>query len=196
MSTGARQRRWSLALLAVLLTLGSGLAFVALWINAGHRRPVLAVTADVGQGETIERSDLTVVRISSSSGLNPVPASQINDMVGKVAQVDLLAGSMLVGNSLADASGLESGKAIIAIPVPIQELPSPEPNTGATVRVYDTGAQGAVEAQQPELIAEGRVSAVEEHENTVTVTLTIDETDAPTIAGAIQDDRIYLSFSS
>ena len=34
---GGRQRRWSLALLAVLLTVGSALAFVILWLNAGDK---------------------------------------------------------------------------------------------------------------------------------------------------------------
>ena len=38
---GGRQRRWSLALVAILVTLGSALAFVVLWMNAGDRKPVL-----------------------------------------------------------------------------------------------------------------------------------------------------------
>jgi hypothetical protein len=48
-ASGGRQRRWSLALLAVLLTVGSALAFVVLWLNAGERRPVLAVARGAGR---------------------------------------------------------------------------------------------------------------------------------------------------
>ena len=47
---GGRQRRWSLALLAVLVTVASALGFVVLWMNAGGREPVLALRRNVAAG--------------------------------------------------------------------------------------------------------------------------------------------------
>src|SRR5918997_1003148 len=71
---GGRQRRWSLALLAILVTLGSALAFVVLWMNAGGREPVLALRNNVAAGQLIEADDIDA---GSAVIAIPVPTSQI-----------------------------------------------------------------------------------------------------------------------
>jgi hypothetical protein len=195
-SRGGRQRRWSLALLAVLLTVGSALAFVVLWMNAGDRRPVLAMAQDVAAGQQIEAADLNVVRISSEAGVTPVPASERDDVIGQVAAVDLLTGTLLVEEAIGENRGLEPGTALIAVPVPVQELPSPDLEAGDRVVVYRTSA-GLVEddSVSADAIGEGRVFAVEQGEgagDTVSVSLAVDQGVASDIAAAIRADRIYL----
>jgi hypothetical protein len=194
-----RQRRWSLALLAVLLTLGSALAFVVLWMNAGDRRPVLAVAQDVAAGQTIQAEDLTVVRVSTEEGLDPIPASRRQEVIGQVASVDLLAGSLLVDSAIGENRGLEAGTALISVPVPVQELPSPDLEAGDRLIVYRTSSDLLAEGEQTsaEAIGEARVFAVESTEagsrDTVSVSLAVDQSIASDIAAAIQADQIYLA---
>jgi len=195
-----RQRRWSLALLAVLLTVGSALAFVVLWMNAGERKPVLAMASDVAAGQTIEAADLTVVRVSTEAGVTPIAASERDEVIGQVAAVDLLTGTLLIENAIGENRGLEPGAALIAVPVPVQELPSPDLEAGDRVIVYRTSSDLLEEGDiSAEPIGEGRVFAVEKGEgtgDTVSVSLAVDEGLASDIAAAIRANRIYLAVIS
>jgi hypothetical protein len=192
-----RQRRWSLALLAVLLTVGSALAFVVLWMNAGDRRPVLAMAADVAAGQQIEATDLVVVRVSTETGVTPIPASERDDVVGQVAAVDLLQGMLLVEEAIGENRGLEPGTALIAVPVPAEELPSPDLEPGDRVVVYRTTSDLVDQSEiSADPIGEGRVFAVERGDgssDTVSVSLAVDSGLATDIAAAIRADRIYLA---
>lgn len=69
--------------------------FTALYLAAGDRHEVVAVARDVGRFEVIERTDLRVVRISEEPGVEMVSADRVSELVGRVAGVDLLAGSLL-----------------------------------------------------------------------------------------------------
>ena len=128
--TSGRQRRWSLALVAVLVTVGSALAFVVLWMNAGDRKPVLAMARDVAAGQVIESGDLTVVRVAVDQVIRPVSASSRDDVIGTPAAIDLRAGTILVQGHLGDDKGLETGTAVVAVPVPVDELPAPDLQPG------------------------------------------------------------------
>ena len=121
---GGRQRRWSLALLAVLVTVASALGFVVLWMNAGGREPVLALRHDVTAGQTIEDDDLQVVRVAADPGIDPIASSARDEVVGRPAAADLLAGTLLVPGAVGNPSGLEAGQAVIAVPVSPEELPA------------------------------------------------------------------------
>src|SRR5262245_3392064 len=113
-----RQRRWSLALVAVLVTLGSALGFVVLWLNAGGRQPVIALANDVQAGTAIQADDLQVVKVSFGSGITPVAASAQDQVIGKPATVDLLAGTLLTADAVGGDDTLDTDTAVISIPVP------------------------------------------------------------------------------
>jgi len=192
---GRRQRRWSLALLAILMTIGSALAFVVLWMNAGGREPVLALRNNVVAGQTIRADDLTVVRVSSDSGITPIPSSQRDDVIGQPAATNLLAGMLLVDEAVGTADGLDTGAAVIAIPVPQERLPTDDLETGDAVLLYRTvaGADGASAAART---GEGTVFSVGEDDDStedVRVSVTVDEDVAPVIALAVSEDEIYLA---
>jgi hypothetical protein len=69
--------------------------FAALYLSAGNRTDVLVLSHDVGRLEVIDRSDLRVVRMSSDTDVEYVGADREDDFVGRVAGVDLVAGSLL-----------------------------------------------------------------------------------------------------
>jgi hypothetical protein len=193
-TSGGRQRRWTLALLALLLTVGSGLAFVVLWLNAGDRRPVLAAATSIAAGQQIQREHLAVVRVSTDPGLTPIPASQRDEIVGQVATVDILPGTLLVDDAVGRDSGLAPNAAVIAVALPPERLPAPDLETGDTVLVLrttsDLSEETGVDSQE---ITQANVLAVQAHDTTVSVSLNVDRSQVSGIAAAAQAEQIYLA---
>jgi hypothetical protein len=194
-----RQRRWSLALIAVLMTLGSALAFVVLWMNAGDRKPVLALRNDVVAGQPISADDLMVVRVSAEGGVRLVSSSARDDVIDQPAAVNLLAGTLLTPDAIRPAEGLETGTAVIALPVPRTELPADDLETGDHVTIYRTAAQGDETASPAaEELGQGQVFSVGDDDDgsEVRVSVTVDEVDAAEIANAVRADQFYLAKTS
>lgn len=192
---GRRQRRWSLAMVSVLVTLGSALAFVVLWMNAGDRRPVLAMRNDVAAGQTIEADDLMVVRVSADSGISLIPSSRRDEVVGEPAATNLLAGAPLVEGAVGTTHGLGSGEAVIAIPVPRTRMPTNDLRTGDRVVIVRTPSSSDGEATPTRQLGEGRVFEVDRGDgetSDIRVSLTVRATLAPEIGAAVQADEIYL----
>jgi SAF domain len=195
---GGRQRRWSLALLAVLMTLGSALAFVVLWMNAGDRKPVLVLRNDVIAGQIIEADDLGVARVSADGGVRLVSSSARDDVVGRPAAVNLLAGTLLVADAVGSADGLETGTAVMSVPVPRAQLPDGL-DTGDQVTIYATSDRGDGEASAAEAIAEGRVFSVGDGDDSaseIPLSIVVDETSAPAIANAVQAEQFIIAKTS
>ena len=190
---GGRQRRWSLALLAILITLGSALAFVVLWMNAGGREPVLALRNNVAAGQLIRADDLVVVRMSADSGIDPIPSSARDQVVDHPAATNLLAGMLLVEGTVGDADGLDSGSTVIAIPVPVEQIPTDDLDTGNSVILYRTLSDAA--ATEAEELGDGTVFSVQESDDTtsdVRVSVVVNEAIAPRVANAVGQNAIYM----
>lgn len=188
-----RQRRWSLALLAILITLGSALAFVVLWMNAGGREPVLVLRNNVAAGQTINADDLEVVRVSADSGVELFASSRRDEVEGKVASTNLLAGMLVVEGAIGDADDIATGRAVIAIPVPVEQIPSEDLDTGDRVILYRTLPDAA--ATEAEVIGDGTVFSVQDDDDAtsdIRVSVTVDEAIAARVANAVGQDEIYL----
>jgi SAF domain len=192
---GGRQRRWSLALLAVLVTVASALGFVVLWMNAGGREPVLALRRNVAAGQTIEADDLQVVRVAADPGIDPIASSARDDVVGRPAAADLLAGTLLVPEAVGSASGLEAGQAVIAVPVSPEELPADLEGGDRVVLLRSSTNAPTGDAPAAETIGDGTVVAIQRDDSgsTVPVSVRVAEGLLPEIAAAIQSDSITLA---
>ena len=192
---GGRQRRWSLALLAVLVTVASALGFVVLWMNAGGREPVLALRRNVAAGQTIEADDLQVVRVAADPGIDPIASSARDDVVGRPAAADLLAGTLLVPEAVGTASGLEAGQAVIAVPVSPEELPADLEGGDRVVLLRSSTNAPTGDAPAAETIGDGTVVAIQRDDSgsTVPVSVRVAEGLLPEIAAAIQSDSITVA---
>ena len=193
---GGRQRRWSLALLAVLVTLASALGFVVLWMNAGGREPVLALRRNVTAGQTIEDDDLQVVRVAADPGIDPIASSARDDVVGRPAAADLLAGTLLVSGAVGTPSGLETGQAVIAVPVSPEELPADLEGGDRVVLLRSSTNASVGEGPTAETIGDGTVVAIQRDDDrgsTVAVSVRVPEGLLPAIAAAIQSDSITMA---
>lgn len=202
-----RQRRWSLALVSILVTLGSALAFALLWTNAGDRRPVLAVARAVPAGQVVQADDVTVVQVSADPGLRPMAAGRRNEVIGQTAATDLAPGTLLTEAQLGEESLLGEGEVIVGVALGAGQLPSGLLQRGDSVIVVLTSPSGtSPEAtggssrpgEAPALgrpLAEARVFASEQladASSTVLMSLAVDRADAADVAGAAAGDRVSL----
>ncbi len=193
---GGRQRRWSLALLAVLVTVASALGFVVLWMNAGGREPVLALRRNVTAGQTIGDDDLQVVRVAADPGIDPIASSARDEVVGRPAAADLLAGTLLVPGAVGNPSGLEAGLAVIAVPVSPEELPADLEGGDRVVLLQSSTNASTGEAPRAQTIGDGTVIAIRRDDDggsTVPVSVRVAEGLLPEIAAAIQSDSITVA---
>jgi hypothetical protein len=196
MPAAARQRRWSTALIALLVTVGSALAFALLWLDAGDREPVLALANTVPAGQVIEAGDLTVVRVSADPQLRLVGSGDRDEVIGQTAAVDLLAGSLLTEGQLGDHSELiDAGEAVVGVTLPRGEVPIGTLGVGDRVLVVRTAASIAQEGRAS-LLTSGRVFAVDELDDasgSVRVSVVVDAEVAPDVASANALDQVRLA---
>jgi hypothetical protein len=92
--------------------------------NAGHRHPVLVVVRAVKAGTPIGHADLGEARISADPLVRAVPASQRDRVVGQVAGVNLVPGTLLTKGELAGGPRVESGQAVVGLALKPGQYPN------------------------------------------------------------------------
>ena len=137
-----RRRPALLAGSAVLLTACTAL-FASAYLKAGHQVPVLGISHAVPQGAVITSSDLTVVRLAVSGLLEPVPASESSQVVGRRAAVGLVPGSLLTMAEVASGSPVPPDAAIVGVSVKQSQLPAEGVSVGERVDIVLTGIPGS-----------------------------------------------------
>lgn len=88
-----RQVPWIVG--GVLLVVGCALAFGVVSLRVAKGEQILAVAQNLAVGQTVQASDLQVVRVNPASGLDPVPASGEPAVLGRPAAVALVPGTLL-----------------------------------------------------------------------------------------------------
>jgi hypothetical protein len=185
-----RQRSIPLAVLGVLLCFLGALVFGALHLRLDHRATVLALGRPVAAGQVIHESDLREVRVSAD-GLDSIAAADRSTVVGHVAAVPLVTGSLLVRSELGSAASIQSGQAVVGLALKEGQLPAGL-RPGDHVLVVDTGARTApATGSAPARVLDGRVEAtvvsIAASSNSPGVTvlsLNVDESDASGVAAA------------
>ncbi len=185
-------------LLGVGLVLVAALGGVIMAKRVDTRLPVLAAAHAISAGQTITAADVTVVRVAAEAGVATVPASQISTVVGRVAAVPLVAGTLLSPAQFGGPVWPGVGEAVIALPVKPGRLPSGLPaGAHVTVLVVATGTPGGVtgssggQGGQPQVEkATATVVSVEpaaDQSGTTVVTLVLSAADATRVASASGD---------
>src|SRR3954447_20632337 len=95
-----RPQRPARALAGALLVVASMVASLTVYSRIGDRHEVLALARTVLAGDRLADGDFKVVSISSDDSLTTVPASARPSLVGQYAKVRMLAGSLVVGDSV------------------------------------------------------------------------------------------------
>jgi hypothetical protein len=109
-----------------------GAAFVALAVggnllvysNLDQRTEVLQLVRDVPAGSLIQAGDLRAVAVGADASVRTVEAGQLDAVVGRYAKVRLVAGSLLVAETLQPEPLVSPGSAIVAVQIPEGALPA------------------------------------------------------------------------
>lgn len=111
------RRRWGRIGAGVAAAVLGAWVFAALYLSAGDRNDVLVLSHDVGRLEVIERSDLRVVRMSNDSDVESIDAGRMDDFVGRIAGVELVAGSLLAEGQVLPAGRdlLSADEAVVGV---------------------------------------------------------------------------------
>ena len=105
----------------------------------------------IQRGALISRDDLVTVRIGVDPALNPIPAAQLDGVVGQRAAMDLPAGGLVTQGSIA-ATVVPAQDMFVGVAVPAALLPG-ELRAGDQVRVATPGQQGEVDGEQRSITA-------------------------------------------
>jgi len=181
---------------------GGALLAVTLFAQAGAQDAVLALTRDVGPGQTITQGDLRTVKVSADPSLQPVKASAQSTVIGRTAKSNLGAGTLLSESQLGDRPAPRPGEAVVGLALKPGRYPS-----GLRVgdRVFVVVGAAASDASRtdanPKLgtsLSDAKVVAVRAAEGgssgsaSAMVSVVVPEQVGPSIAGAAAADRVSL----
>jgi hypothetical protein len=109
------RRRWGRFAAGITLALLGAWVFAAVYVSAGKRVEVLALAHDVPMYTKLERDDLRTVRVAADPSVETISAGKADDLVGRVAAVELREGTLLAGTQLfaEDVSPPASGSTIV-----------------------------------------------------------------------------------
>lgn len=130
--------------LAVALVVVGALGTAALVTAASASGEYLALRRDVAFAAQLTADDLTVVRINAAPGLRPVPARDLDRVVGLYAAVPLSEGTLLTAAQLTDRPVPGPGQQVLGITLSGDRLPATRPDPGDRILLVATPAQGAV----------------------------------------------------
>lgn len=118
-----------------------------LWhLSAVDRSPALAVVGTVERGDVISSDDLRVVYVSSDDALARMSESQMTEVVGRVALVDLAPGTLVTRSVVADRPTLEEGEGIVGLSLDPGGYPDLGLAPGDRVTIVRAGDTAASEA--------------------------------------------------
>ncbi|MCK9931376.1 SAF domain-containing protein [Frankia sp. Mgl5] len=203
-SRGGAARR---ALVGVLLVALSVAAFVVIGGQREGRRELLVVARDVPAGRVLTVQDLRPVSVGAGAGVDVVAADAVDAVVGRVAVVPLVAGSLLPAGAVGDGSRVPpAGRAVVGAALKAGQYP-PELARGDGVSVIlsaasTSGADPTVSTPStgsPARSVQGLVVTVQGDEanpagagGVVVVSLQVADGDAETVAEAAAAGRVAL----
>lgn len=162
---------------------------------------VVAARSTIIRGQIINRADLVTVQVGVDPALHPVPASQLEALVGKRAALDVAAGSLLTGDDVTDKVIPARGESVVGVAVPVTLMPGTPLVAGDQIRVVATpGAQGEATPGAPRSIAASVVSTATSTDNgqgsLTIITVQVPDSDAAGLAAMAATGKIAIVLDS
>ena len=159
---GGRRRRVPHLVLGALLVVVCAVSFAVIAGRVDHRTEVLALARSVTVGQRLSAADMRPVRASVETGVTTIPATDLDQAVGRTMAVSLPAGALLAPAELGPAQ-LPAGQAITALAVRAGQMP---PDLAASehivlVPVPSNGAGGSASTTASGAMWSGVVVAVQ-----------------------------------
>ncbi len=135
------------ALLGVVLIVFCAAAVGLYTARVGHRRAVLVVVRAVPAGTVIQSADIGEARLSADPSVRTVAAGQRNRVVGRVAAVNLVVGTLLTTGQLATTPRVDASQAVVGLALKPGQYPGGL-RAQDRVMLIDTGPAGATPAAE------------------------------------------------
>jgi hypothetical protein len=146
-------------ILGAALMIVSALAAAVIYADAGEREAYLVVAKRVPAGQVIAADDFSET-LAAIDGINtPVRASAMQSVVGRIATVDLLPGSLLSAAQVSDRAPDTATDAVIAARLDEGRAPT-DLVVGDAVLLYEVPADGA-DADAVSAPVAGRIVSIE-----------------------------------
>lgn len=190
----ATKRRPGMVALAVaLIALGGG---TGAWLltRTAETQEVLTLASPVARGEAIEATDLTLSELPMSTlNLSVVASAQLEDIVGQVATVDLLPGTLLTPDSVADALAPASGQSVVGVTLTETQRPAKPVSAGDPVRFVSTPqAGGEMPLEDPATIDATVINTQAASNGGIILNVELPTEQAPLLAALAATNRIAL----
>ncbi len=119
-----RPRNLAGAALGLLLVVFCATAVAVYGANAGHRKPVLLVVRSVRAGAPIEAVDIGEARVAADPSVHAMAVSERAGVIGRIAAVDLVSGTLLTRAQLATGPTVPPGSAVVGLNVRLGYAPT------------------------------------------------------------------------
>ncbi|WP_229398878.1 SAF domain-containing protein [Micromonospora okii] len=187
-----RQRRVRpglLGLAVLLIALGGlGSAFAVTSVRATGSYLAVARTVEVGR--TLGADDLAVVQVAGGQGLRPVPASQLDDVVGKRAAVSLTPGTLLTLAQLTDDPLLGPGQQQLALDLDAGQVPAKDLHPGDRVLLVSTPDRNSDGPSGSTRFTGTVIDTATPSSSSVVVYVALTARDVPAVVALAAQDRI------
>jgi len=198
-SPPGRRVRGPEAIVGLVVVFVFALGAVLLHLSAVDRSPALAVVGSIERGDTITAGDIKVVYVSSDDPLARLDESQLNQVVGQVALVDLAPGALLSRSVVADRPALDPGEGVVGLSLEPGGYPAMGIAPGDRVSVVRTADPASGEADpdgevlEVVLTRDATVFAVEElASDRRLVSIVAPDADAEAVASAAGSGSLRL----
>lgn len=181
---GPRRWRWAVAAIAAM-AVGAAAVLLAL-DQVDQRAPALVAADDMPAGHVVEADDLQIVQLGGTEVLPTLSEAEV--AVGATLTVPVTSGTVLAEEMLGQAGEhLESGQALVAVPLPEAGLPS-SLQPASAVTVVMTGEVEDTVAGQVQSVS----TAGDEPGAQASVELVVAAADAARVARAAAEEEITL----
>jgi len=136
-------RRPVMAVASIALIATCCAVFALIYLHSTRLVAVIGVSRVIPQGQSVEAVDLRQVDISSASGVNEIPVTAAQEVIGRPAAVTLFAGTLLSPSDIGGGQKLLSTQAIVGVDLKPGMLPASGVTPGESVLVVLTGPAGS-----------------------------------------------------
>lgn len=168
------------------------------WTATTSTQEVLVARHSIERGAVIEVDALARVRLSADPALKPVAASQLEEVVGQRAAMDIAEGGMLTPDSFTTQVVPAEGQSVVGVALTPAQAPGLDLQYGDRVRVVVTPAQGEELPAGTPLTNDATIVGVNVSEETgqTVVDLLVPKADAAVLAARIATGNIALVLES
>jgi hypothetical protein len=127
----------------LLLIVAGALTAGYLFTGMSDRTAVVMVTRDVPIGTQITAADIATTRVATDTGVSVIPGSQLDQVAGRFAAVDLRKGTLLAPSEVTTQLPPRQGEQVVPVAVKVAQLPARGLRPGDQVLVIATPSQQA-----------------------------------------------------